>query len=285
MSLRRPTERRSVCRIGGEARRGGRRCTGAPSYCGRAFRMAFTSSATAVSANSNCSCSERREGKQREAVKRRGKRRGVFAWAAEIKNKSVPGWEGRDEDDRNAGWKPASPSASIMISPLTFMASFQEASSSFFINLVCVCVCGRHVLTQDSWFNKTGIDATDVSPVSNSALNELLSEASWQTDGRTDGRGSSGWFKVCFLQVEEDWTQTALFLSDSIRAELGVIDGPTVPPWRWRKLLDEHQRKQLLSLSIPHLSDRWGFQPRSLKLCFSLANCSFGSGSVFRLMD
>lgn len=53
---------------------GGRRCTSAPSYCGRAFRMAFTSSATAVSANSNWSCSEMKEGKQREAVKKRGKK-------------------------------------------------------------------------------------------------------------------------------------------------------------------------------------------------------------------
>lgn len=39
---------------------------GAPSYCGRAFRMAFTSSATAVSANSNWSCGETKAGNKRE---------------------------------------------------------------------------------------------------------------------------------------------------------------------------------------------------------------------------
>lgn len=40
--------------------------SGAPFYCGRAFRMAFTSSATAVSANSNWSCREtKEEGRER----------------------------------------------------------------------------------------------------------------------------------------------------------------------------------------------------------------------------
>lgn len=39
---------------------------GAPSYCGRAFRMAFTSSATAVNANSNWSCGETKAGNKRE---------------------------------------------------------------------------------------------------------------------------------------------------------------------------------------------------------------------------
>lgn len=49
---------------GGGGGRGGRGggLLAAPLYCGRFFRMAFTSSATAVRANSNWSCRETVEG-------------------------------------------------------------------------------------------------------------------------------------------------------------------------------------------------------------------------------
>lgn len=46
--------------------------------------MAFTSSATAVSANSNCSCSDTKEGKQPETVNERGEKE-----AGEIKSAAV----------------------------------------------------------------------------------------------------------------------------------------------------------------------------------------------------
>lgn len=59
---------RQIEAMGRGRRGGGGGPSGAPSYCGRAFRMAFTSSATAVSANSNWSCRETKKGSLMSAI-------------------------------------------------------------------------------------------------------------------------------------------------------------------------------------------------------------------------
>ena len=67
-------------REGGLMGGGERRCW--TPHCGRAFRMTFTSSATAVNTNSNCSCRRNQGGREggREGVKGRRERgeRGVI---------------------------------------------------------------------------------------------------------------------------------------------------------------------------------------------------------------
>lgn len=65
-------ERRTWRQIEAMGRRGGGP-SGAPSYCGRAFRMAFTSSATAVSANSNWSCRETKKDSLMSAMEALGR--------------------------------------------------------------------------------------------------------------------------------------------------------------------------------------------------------------------
>lgn len=134
-------------RTGGKKKKERSRRTCVSSYCGRAFSIAFTSSATAVNANSNWSCRETKKGEKtgdREREKCWNTHVGTKLWTAECCQRGP--WQD-DESGVPAettwsisfGWLTKSHKIPLLIPPwFQFDLLHNKVGNSFFMGLAVV---------------------------------------------------------------------------------------------------------------------------------------------------